>query len=74
VQENEMIEFEVLNVTGMKCGGCETNVKTKLNAIEGVVSVEASFKANEVKVEFDTEKTSLDDIIDTITGAGFTVI
>jgi copper chaperone len=72
-QESMMIESEVLNVTGMKCGGCETNVKTKLGAIAGVVSVEAFFKTNEVKVEFDNEKTSLDDIIDTITGSGFTV-
>ena len=68
-----MIESEVLTVTGMKCGGCETNVTAKLSAIDGVVSVEALFKANEVRVEFDTEKTRLDSIIETITGAGFTV-
>lgn len=57
----------------MKCGGCEANVTGKLNAIEGVLSVNASFKNNEVNVEFDAEKTSLDVIVDTIIDSGFTV-
>jgi copper chaperone len=68
-----MIESEVLTVTGMKCGGCEANVTSKLTAVDGVLSVVASFKANEVTVEFDNEKTTLDDIEDIITGAGFKV-
>jgi copper chaperone len=68
-----MIESVVLTVTGMKCGGCETNITDGLKAINGVVSVKASFKDNEVNVEYDTEKTSLDALKDTITGAGFTV-
>ena len=68
-----MIESVVLTVTGMKCGGCETNITGKLEAINGVISVNASFKDNEVSVEYDDEKTSLDIIKDTITSAGFTV-
>jgi copper chaperone len=68
-----MIESVVLTVTDMKCGGCETNITGKLELIDGVVSVKASFKDNEVSVEYDTEKTTLDTIKDTITGAGFTV-
>ena len=68
-----MIESEVLTVTGMKCGGCEANITGKLSAPDGVISVVASFKENEVKVEYDTDKTTLDDIEDIITGAGFKV-
>ena len=68
-----MIESVVLAVDGMKCGGCETNVRAKLEAIEGVLSVKASFKDKEVSVEFDTEQTTLDAIKEAITGAGFTV-
>ena len=68
-----MIESVVLTVTDMKCGGCETNITGKLEAIIGVISVKASFKDKEVSVEYDTEKTSLDTIKNTITGAGFTV-
>ncbi|UOA07449.1 heavy-metal-associated domain-containing protein [Methylobacter sp. S3L5C] len=68
-----MIESIVLTVTGMKCGGCESNVTGKLNAIDGVISVKAVFKDEAVSVEYDTEKTTLDTIKDTITGAGFLV-
>ncbi len=69
-----MIESVVLTVTDMKCGGCETNVTGKLTAIEGVISVKASFKEDTVSIEFDTEKTTLASIKDTITGAGFPVL
>jgi copper chaperone CopZ len=68
-----MIESVVLTVTDMKCGGCETNVAGKLRAIEGVVSVKASFKEDEVSVDYDTEKTTLEAIKATIIGAGFGV-
>ena len=68
-----MIESVVLNVTGMKCGGCESNVTDKLTAIDGVLSVMASSKDKEVRVEFDADKTNLDVIEDVITEAGFTV-
>lgn len=68
-----MIESVVLSVNGMKCGGCETNVNTKLQAIDGVLSVTASSKEKQVSVEFDTEKTSLDTIKSAITDAGFSL-
>ena len=68
-----MIESVSLTVTGMKCGGCEANVTSKLKTIDGVLSVSASSKDNEVNVEFDAEKTSLDAIVDIIVDAGFTV-
>lgn len=68
-----MIESVVLTVNDMKCGGCETNITDKLKAINGMVSVKASSKENNVSVEFDTEKTSLDTIKEAIVGAGFTV-
>ena len=72
-KENEMNESIVLNVSGMKCGGCESNVTGKLEAVDGVLSVKASHKENEVIVEFDAEKTDVDAIKEVITGAGFTV-
>lgn len=62
-----------LTVTGMKCGGCETNVKTKLEALDGVSSVVANHKEKTVELEFDPEKIDEDDIIDVINDAGFKV-
>jgi len=68
-----MTESVSLAVSGMKCGGCEANVTSKLEAIEGVLSVNASSQNNEVNVEFDAEKTSLDVIAKAIIDAGFSV-
>lgn len=68
-----MIETSVLTVTGMKCGGCENNIKDKLQAVDGVTSVSPSFKENQVTVEFDNEKVNLDTIKSVITQAGFAV-
>lgn len=62
-----------LNVTGMKCGGCESNVSQKLQALDGVISVTASSKENNVTVEFDPAKTDVDSISTVITDAGFSV-
>lgn len=62
-----------LNVTGMKCGGCETTVKTELQKLDGVVCVQASFKENKVDVEFDADKTGESAIRQVITAAGFSV-
>jgi copper chaperone CopZ len=69
-----MSESIVLKVTGMKCGGCESNVSTKLLAVDGVLSVVAQSKANQVQVEFDADKVNQDTIEDTIIAAGFNVV
>jgi copper chaperone len=72
--ETKMIESASLTVTGMKCGGCESNVSTKLMSIEGVKSATASSKDKEVKVEFDADKTSLTVIAQAIAEVGYTVV
>ncbi len=69
-----MTESASLTVTGMKCGGCENNVTTKLKSLDGVKSATASSKSQEVKVEFDTDKTSLATIAQAITDVGYTVV
>ena len=71
--EKEMSESISLDVSGMKCGGCETNVTTKLETIDGVISIEASSKENTIKIEFNADKTNVDAISQAITDAGFTV-
>ncbi len=69
-----MTETVSLTVTGMKCGGCENNVTTKLKGLDGVKSVVASSKNQEVKVEFDADQTNLKAIAQAITDVGYTVI
>lgn len=68
-----MSESISLDVTGMKCGGCESTVKTKLSTIDGVLSVDAMSKEKKVDVEFDAEKTNIEAISQAIIEAGFVV-
>lgn len=68
-----MSESASINVSGMKCGGCENTVTTALKAINGVLSVKASHQDKKIDVEFDPDKTDLDEIEDAITEAGFNV-
>ena len=62
-----------LNVSGMKCGGCETNVQDTVSALAGVQSVKVFAKESRAEVEFDESKVSLDAIKQAIKGKGFQV-
>ena len=68
-----MSETVSLTVTGMKCGGCENTVSTKLSALSGIISVKASHQDKRVDVEYDSSQIDLDAIEDAIIAAGYTV-
>jgi len=57
----------------MKCGGCENTINTAVSAIDGVLSVKASHQEKRVDVEFDPDKTDIEEIEDAIEDAGFSV-
>jgi copper chaperone CopZ len=62
-----------LAVSGMKCGGCENNVLSKLSQLSGVISVKASHQDKQVDVEYDQELIDIEEIEDAIIDAGFTI-
>ena len=56
------LEFVRMNVEGMSCNHCVNAVKTAVEAIDGVSSVEVSLENNTASVEFDPAKTTVDEI------------
>lgn len=56
------MEFARINVEGMSCNHCVNAVKTAVEAIDGVSSVEVSLENNTASVEFDPAKTNVDEI------------
>ncbi len=68
-----MSESATISVSGMKCGGCENSIVSKVSVIAGVISVSASHTAKQVDVEFDPAQVNLDQIEDVISDAGFKV-
>ncbi len=47
----------VLNIEGMTCGGCESQINGVLNKTEGVISCNASYKDASVTIIYDKEVT-----------------
>ena len=60
-----------LNITGMKCGGCEKAVQEAVDAVPGVISSKASAKEGVLEVEFDETKTGLDAIKQVVKAKGY---
>ena len=60
-----------LNITGMKCGGCEKAVQEAVDAVPGVISSKASAKDGVLEVEFDETKTGLDAIKQVVKVKGY---
>ncbi len=64
---------KIFKVEGMMCPHCEAHVKTAVEAIDGVISCEASHKEKRVTVTL--SKDVADSVIaDAITKAGYNVL
>lgn len=62
-----------LKVQGMKCGGCENNVKEAVSACAGVNAVKASHKESLVEIDYDPDTADLAAMRQAIVDRGFTV-
>jgi copper chaperone CopZ len=67
------MQTELLNVTGMTCGGCTSKVTHALKAIAGVGDVNVSLSAGEATVQYDERQTSPDKLKSALKGAGYGV-
>jgi copper chaperone CopZ len=63
-----------LHVTGMSCSLCEQRIQRALAQLAGVVRSTADHRAARVKVVFDPERASAQDVQARITQAGYEVI
>lgn len=67
------MQTELLNVTGMTCGGCVGNVTKALKAIEGVGDIKVSLPTGEVTVQYDQRLASIEQFNLAIQRAGYGV-
>lgn len=58
-------------VRGFHCTGCADNLGESLRRLEGVIKADADFAAGQVKIRFDPERVSDDDLRAGIRTAGF---
>ena len=67
------MKTEVLNVTGMTCGGCVASMKNALNALPGVANVAVSLPKKQAEVQFDESKLAVDQMRTALQSAGYDV-
>jgi sulfite exporter TauE/SafE/copper chaperone CopZ/plastocyanin domain-containing protein len=60
-------------VEGMTCSSCEARIASALRKAPGVTDAKASLKGGTAWVEFDTEKTTIEELKAVIEKAGYTV-
>ncbi|MEE9413126.1 MAG: heavy-metal-associated domain-containing protein [Methylococcales bacterium] len=67
------METVVLDVAGMKCGGCESGVKQALEALDGIDKAVPNHKLNKVEVAYSTSKVNLDQMKHAVEELGYKV-
>ena len=70
IKESNILKKDII-VNGMTCIGCEVTLEENVSKIEGVVSIKATHKENKVSIEFDSTKTDIKTIKQTIKKAGY---
>ncbi len=70
VKESDIVR-ESIRVNGMTCVGCEVTLEENISKIEGVVSVKASHTEKKATIEFDSTKTEIKTITQTIKESGY---
>jgi copper chaperone CopZ len=67
------MQTEMMNVTGMMCGGCPLKLSLALNGADGIEDVQVSLASGEVTVRYDEKRTSPSHLRKVVLGAGFGV-
>ena len=63
-----------LKITGMYCAGCSASVKNALKKVSGVTEASVSFEASTASVEYDSDKTAITDLLNSVKSAGFRAV
>ncbi|MCT2279907.1 cation-translocating P-type ATPase [Micromonospora aurantiaca] len=62
-----------LRVTGMDCGDCSASIEHVLTRQNGVLAASVSYAAERLRVEFDSDVVSLDDLVRLVRAMGYGV-
>jgi copper chaperone len=68
------MKTEILNVTGMHCGGCTGKVTRALNAVAGVTEAKVSLTPGEATVQYDEKVASPGQLKTAVEVAGYGVV
>ena len=61
-------------ITGMTCANCAANIERSLNKVNGIQEVAVNFASEKANVRFDPSQTTLNDLVDNVQRAGYSVV
>ncbi|GGM62738.1 hypothetical protein GCM10012275_36840 [Longimycelium tulufanense] len=68
-----MADERVFTVHGMSCTGCADRIEGVLQRLEGVTRVNADHRSGVVRVRFNEQQVSENDLVERIESAGYQV-
>ena len=67
------MQTAILNISGMTCMGCVSSIEKVLAEISGVSDSDISLEKQQAKIQYDPEKTDINQLKEAIVGAGFEI-
>jgi Cu+-exporting ATPase len=64
----------IISIQGMNCASCVEKIEKSLKKIDGVIEAKVNFASEKAYVEYDPQRTSLDQLNSAIVTAGYKVI
>jgi copper chaperone len=65
------MKTDILNVSGMTCGGCTAKVTHALSSVPGVAKVDVSLPKKTAEVTFDEKRVSMESMRAALRTAGY---
>ena len=69
-----MKQKKTIAILGMMCAGCAANVERKLNSLEGIASASVNLPGRTALIEFDTERITLEQMKEALSGIGYDMV
>jgi len=67
------MQTTILNINGMTCMGCVNSIKNVVEKVSGVSGADVSLENKQVKIQYDSEITNINQFKEAIVGAGFEI-
>lgn len=67
------MQTTILNINGMTCMGCANSIKNVVEKVSGVSGADVSLENKQVKIQYDPEKTNINQFKEAIVGTGFEI-
>ncbi len=68
------IDNAAFEIEGMTCQSCEEHIIHSVNQLEGIIQIQSSYESGSAKVQFDSSKTTINQIEEAINATGYSVV